>query len=77
MEDGGSSGSAGSHWEKTFIGDEVMQAYKGNNMFLTTMTAKFLEDSGFYLINYDYVTPFTFGKDLGCDFIQNSSNCDS
>ena len=49
LEDGGSTGSKGSHWEKTFIGDEVMQAYKGENMFLTTLTAKVLEDSGFYL----------------------------
>jgi len=46
-------------------------------MFLTTMTAKFLDDSGFYLINYDFVKPFEFAKSKGCDFILNSSNCDS
>ena len=51
MEDGGSEGSVASHWEVSFVGEELMQGFKGPNMFLTTMTAKLFDDMGYYIGN--------------------------
>jgi len=77
LEDGGSSGSAGSHWEKTIFPSEVMNPQVAAPMIISEFTIKLLEDLGWYRgdnAHQDYV----FLKNDGCGTITkmecNSSN---
>lgn len=54
---------------------EAMISYDSDSPFISPLTAAILEDSGWYLTNSTYVQNATFGKGLGCNFIDNN-NCD-
>ena len=73
VEDGGGSGSAGSHWEKVVLGNEVMVANQVANPVVSKFTLKLMEDSGWYQINYDMAEPFFWGKGDGCSIM--SGDC--
>lgn len=77
LEDGGSEGTAGGHWEKTKFNDELMTGWiSTHSSYPSTLTLKFFEDSGWYIPDYDVVAELTFAKDYGCDFF-GASYCDS
>ena len=69
VEDGGGSGSAGSHWEKVVLGNEVMVANQVANPVVSKFTLKLMEDSGWYQINYSMAEPFFWGKGEGCSIL--------
>jgi hypothetical protein len=48
IEDGGSRGSAGSHWEKTMFPSEVMNPSVAYPATISEFTIKLLEDFGWY-----------------------------
>jgi leishmanolysin len=90
LEDNGSSGSAGSHWEKLFFSSEFMSAASVTNPVISQLTIALLEDSGWYKFNkgkvIDGVTidyePFFWLKDKGCGVFKekcpmSSSSCPS
>ena len=66
LEDNGSSGSAGSHWEKTVLGNEFMVANTVANPVVSLFTLRLLEDSGWYTINENMAERFYWGKGQGC-----------
>ena len=74
VEDGGGSGSVGSHWEKIVLGNEVMVANQVANPVLSKFTLKLLEDTGWYVINYGMSEPFFWNKNSGCSVM--SGTCD-
>lgn len=53
LENGGSSGSAGAHWEKTIVLYEVMGPSVAFGMYMSKLTGALFEDSGWYLVNDD------------------------
>lgn len=68
LENGGSSGSAGSHWEKTVFPSEVMNPQVASPMRISEFTMKAFEDMGFYKTDsgaqlYNYL------KGSGCKHI--------
>lgn len=71
LEDEGGSGSAGSHWERRLVEDDLMVAVVGNNCGMTNLTKLLLEASGWYKINVTYVRPLYWGLNMGCNFFNN------
>ncbi len=61
LEDGGSSGSAGAHWEKTFVYNEYMMGQYIPNMYVSKLTLSFFQDMGYYLPNYDMAWELYYG----------------
>ncbi|KAF2077812.1 hypothetical protein CYY_000857 [Polysphondylium violaceum] len=68
LEDAGGQGTAGSHWEKRTVGEEYMLGYVQPVFPITGLTLSFLEDSGWYDIDFSYAEPLMWGKKLGCNW---------
>ena len=76
VEDGGGSGTAGSHWEKRTHEQETMNGVASTDQtFFSRMTLALLEDTGYYQVNYDKAElGMTYGKSKGCSFLQEKCN---
>ncbi len=53
LENEGTSGSLGSHWERAAFGDESMSAQSAWESKYSRVTMGFMEDSGWYKFDYD------------------------
>ena len=50
FENDGGSGTAGAHWEKSWIDNEMMSgSISTGSVYISKLTLKFMEDSGWYL----------------------------
>ena len=67
LENDGSNGSAGSHWEKLFLPQEYMNPTVENPGILSDFTFTFLEAMGWYKISIERSQRYDWGKDSGCD----------
>jgi hypothetical protein len=74
LEDGGGSGTAGSHWEKTRFGVEYMVGTSTMSSAYSKVTFGLLEDSGWYAVDYtsQAISLNPWGYQAGCDFAQKS-----
>jgi len=72
IEDEGGTGSAGSHWDRRVLKDELMAASGGN--LLSEMTMAFMEDTGHYTANYAGKDSMTFARGAGCGFVTERCN---
>lgn len=73
LEDGGGSGSAGSHWESRLYRDEYMTAAASPGpRIVSALTLALFEDSGWYSSNASTAEPLTWGFRAGCRFVQRS-----
>ena len=71
LENQGSAGSSGSHWEARYmLGDYMISTVYQDNVISDISLALF-EDSGYYKVKYYSGDLFKFGKNKGCDFIRN------
>ena len=71
LENQGSAGSSGSHWEARYmLGDYMISTDYLDNVISDISLALF-EDSGYYKVKYYSGDLFKFGKNKGCDFIKN------
>lgn len=72
LENQGGSGTANSHWETTSYAYELMTGWissvKPNK--LTNLTLNFLEDTGWYKVNYTYANQWLFGYKKGCEMAE-------
>eukprot|EP00003_Mantamonas_plastica_P009929 TRINITY_DN192_c0_g1_i6.p1 TRINITY_DN192_c0_g1~~TRINITY_DN192_c0_g1_i6.p1 ORF type:complete len:475 (+),score=146.92 TRINITY_DN192_c0_g1_i6:220-1644(+) len=77
LEDGGGSGSAGSHWEKRILNDEFMTATTSKLAPYSTFSFALMQDSGHYSVNWDSskFNVTTYGYQRGCGFFQDT--CDN
>lgn len=75
LENDGGAGSAGSHWERSIMYNEMMTA---SDMYVKTVYSAFtmavMEDSGWYQPNYEMAGLFPWGENEGCGFINNVCN---
>ena len=72
LEDQGGQGSSISHWEqRILLGDYMGAAIYQEEMAISEFTLAFLEDSGWYKPKYYTGELLRFGKNKGCDFINN------
>ncbi|KXZ43308.1 hypothetical protein GPECTOR_95g697 [Gonium pectorale] len=71
LEEDGSAGSVGSHWEYTLYQGEVMVASTifaadGSPPTLSNMTLSYLEDTGWYVANRSAAGRLAWGAGAGC-----------
>ena len=72
LEDQGGPGSSMSHWEqRILLGDYMGAVIYQEEMAISEFTLAFLEDSGWYKAKYYTGGLFRFGKNQGCQFIEN------
>lgn len=74
LENEGSSDSAGAHFEKSLYGNEIMTSEKAGHSVLSGLSLAFLEDSGWYKVNYKVEEPLEYGKGNGCEFASHNCN---
>jgi len=72
MENGGSSGTAGSHFEKRQFIFEAMTSPLVYQQSFSEFTLALLEGTGWYVPDYSYADPYWFGQGNGCDFLTGS-----
>ena len=73
MEDEGGGGSFNSHWEKILLGNEMMGAASTGHTKISKFTLAFFKDTGFYDTDFDLAEIFTWGKNGGLDFFNDTS----
>ena len=54
------------------LGNDMMTSDNIPNPVFSILTMAFLQDIGWYEIDYSLAETFTFGKDKGCDFLFQS-----
>ena len=69
MENEGSTGSTGAHFERTIMGNETMVSEDIQQPILSKFTLALLKDSGFYGVDMMKAEYFDWGKGRGCDFL--------
>lgn len=76
LENQGSSGSLGSHWERTILQNEMMAAQAINtDSAFSVFTIALLKDTGFYeSVRELPVDKITWGKGKGCGFVNFACN---
>jgi hypothetical protein len=73
LEDGGGSGSAGSHWESRIFRDEYMTAAASPGpRVLSALTLALFADSGWYVVRSALAEPLLWGFHAGCEFVDKS-----
>jgi hypothetical protein len=74
IENDGSSGSAGSHFERTYFFNEVMTASDFKDAQFSGFGFALLEDSGWYSVDKKHYENFTAGKGMGCTWFEACDN---
>jgi len=72
MENSGSSGTAGSHFERRQFAHEYMTSGLIYQMQVSELTLALLESSGWYTPDYSYADPYFYGQGQGCNFLTKS-----
>jgi len=73
MENTGSSGTAGSHFERRQFAYEAMTSGLIIQMQMSEFTLAILESTGWYVPDYaGYADPYFWGKGQGCSFLTGS-----
>jgi leishmanolysin len=62
LENGGGEGSAGSHWEKSFMPLEFMNPSVEFIGIVSEFTLRFMQGTGWYSVNYDLAQSYEWGK---------------
>lgn len=73
LEDGGGSGTAGSHWEKLFFPEDIMNPTIESPAKISPFTIEMIKASGWYTVVGDPSSYYDWGKDDGC--VLSSSSC--
>lgn len=71
MENNGQIGSQGGHLERTIFGDETMVAEDTKDAKFTKISLSIALDSGWYQVDLSKGEHYFWGKNEGCDFIQD------
>jgi hypothetical protein len=77
MENTGSSGTYGSHFERRQFAFEIMTSGLINQMQMSEFSLALLESTGWYVPDYSYADEFHFGKGQGCNFLTGSCSSSS
>ena len=71
LENQGSSGSYGVHWDSRIMLTDYMIAIDYPDIVISDITLGLLEDTGWYTVNYYTGGLFRFGKNEGCEFLNS------
>jgi len=70
MENDGGSGTIDSHFERRLFVYEAMSSGDIYGRRISEFSLALLEGTGWYIPNYKYAEPYSFGQGQGCDFIE-------
>lgn len=71
LENEGGEGTAGSHWEKTFLPHEYMNPTTANPGIISEFTFSFLRGTGWYRTYTGGAQRFDWGKGAGCNYLNH------
>ena len=72
LENDGSEGTMGSHWEaRILLGEYMCGAIRTEEEIISEFTLAYLEDTGYYKANYYIGGLMRYGKNKGCAFIKD------
>lgn len=71
LENQGGTGTASSHWEARIMLTDYMIGFSYDEATISEISLAFLEDTGWYKVNYYTGGLFRFGKNEGCGFLSN------
>jgi hypothetical protein len=71
LENQGGQGTVSSHWEARTMLSDYMIGVSYDEMTISDITLAFMEDSGWYKVNYYTGGLFRYGKNGGCGFLTN------
>lgn len=74
MENEGGSGSAGTHWEKLYLGNEIMTSQMTGKPVYSAFTFALMQDSGWYNVDTSKAEPLLWGRGQGCSFLDSTCN---
>eukprot|EP00898_Chlorokybus_atmophyticus_P008015 jgi/Chlat1/8214/Chrsp76S07646 len=74
LEDGGGSGTAGSHWEKRLLHNELMTGTISDDSVTSVLTLALLQDSGWYTANFSQADYLLWGAGQGATFVTQRCN---
>ena len=75
LENRGTAGTAGSHWDKFIVGNDVMGPSSYYNHVISGLNFALLNDTGYYAeINEDQVEHLVYGENAGCKIL--SGKCE-
>lgn len=69
LENGGGSDTTSSHVERKFFLYDAMSSGSINGRRFSEFSLGFLEATGWFVVDYDYAEPYSYGKGQGCSFI--------
>jgi len=69
IEDDGGAGTAGSHWEERVMNGDTMVGYSHPDSVVSPMTLALLEDTGWYIPDYNKAGWLDMGRSKGCPFL--------
>eukprot|EP01130_Rhizamoeba_saxonica_P018441 TRINITY_DN9231_c0_g1_i1.p1 TRINITY_DN9231_c0_g1~~TRINITY_DN9231_c0_g1_i1.p1 ORF type:complete len:1382 (-),score=311.07 TRINITY_DN9231_c0_g1_i1:39-4184(-) len=69
------NGDPGSHWSKRNTYPEYMCPVVSKTMIISNLTLALFEDTGWYQVNWETAENLLWGKNLGCDFV--NEKCDA
>lgn len=72
MEDQGEDGTRLTHWEKRLFENEAMTGTHTQNPVYSRITLALMEDTGWYMPNYEQAQVLKWGHNQGCDFAMKS-----
>lgn len=70
LENNGGDGSAGSHWEKTFLPQEYMNPTVENPGIISDFTMNLLRGTGWYRVAGNAAQRYDWGQSAGCGVFQ-------
>jgi hypothetical protein len=77
MENSGSSGTYGSHFERRQFANEIMTSGLIHDMQMSELSLAALESTGWYAVDYTYADNYNWGKGQGCSFLTGSCSSSS
>ncbi|KAK7199424.1 major surface protease gp63 [Novymonas esmeraldas] len=69
LEDMGGKGTALSHWKQRSMKDDLMAGTTVAGIY-SAITIAAMEDTGFYKGNYSMAEPMMYGRNAGCELVQ-------
>jgi hypothetical protein len=73
MENQGGS-SANSHFEQKILNDEIMISLSNSIGILSMFSLHFLNDVGWYQVNFGFAQEYNWGRNKGCGFLKPECN---
>jgi hypothetical protein len=75
LEYNGGPGTAGAHWAKKYMNTDYMIGDSYGENLISKLSLAMFEDSGWYKVDYSTSNLFLWGKNKGCDFLDNNVKC--